>query len=352
MSPVISPKITLKILPVLHGDAICVQFVGNDGKYHNIFVDGGFARTYSRTLKKEAERVIRDQEKIDLFIVTHTDQDHISGVLKFVRDYGEADMVSQYWFNYSPLDAVLNTASNKISIADGIKLRDYLKQRGKLPEHETTDDIRDVDCYGAKLTVLSPSKSVLEKYQELWQSTEQEQTREGLISSRGNDYAHSIGHLLKNSFREDKKLENRVSIAFLLELHDMSFLFLADSQPSTIVRALRSKGYSIENKLKVDYVKLSHHASKSNTSDELLSIIDCHKFMISANGKNRYFFPHKQALARVLAHAERDLSEHITFIFNYNNKVLQNIFTEEEKLTYNFSCLYPNENQNGFTIEL
>jgi beta-lactamase superfamily II metal-dependent hydrolase len=346
-----SPNIILKVLPVLHGDAFCIQFSGNDDKIHNIFIDGGFACTYLRTLKKEAKRVSDANEKIDLFIITHTDQDHISGVLKFVKDYGETNLVEQYWFNHSDVNMLSNKASNKISIPQGIKLREYLKNRGKLLEYDVTDEMDDIDCYGAKLIVLSPQKLILEEYKNLWNKEEKcpKKSSKKLISSEENDYSYSIEQLAKNSFREDSKLENGVSIAFLFQVHGKTILFLADSYPSTIINSFKDKGY---DKLKVDYVKLSHHASKSNTNDELLSFIDCDKYIISANGKNQYHFPHKESLARILNHSQRDFSRQITFIFNYNNNVLQNIFTEEEKRNYNFLCSYPNKNENGFTIKL
>lgn len=343
-----SPNIIIKVLPVKHGDAFCIQFLGNDDKIHNIFIDGGFAKTYRQTLKKEAQRVSNANEKIDLFIITHTDRDHISGVLKFVQDYGETNLVEQYWFNHSDVNMLSNKTDNKMSIYEGIKLREYLKNRGKLIKYDVTDEMDDFDCYGATLTVLSPSQLILENYKNLWNNKEK-QEKKAKITSEGNDYSYSIKQLAQKHFIEDSKIENGVSIAFIFQVHSKTILFLADSYPSTIINSLQNKGYK---KLKVDYVKLSHHASKSNLNEELLSFIDCDKYIISANGKNHYHFPHKESLARILTHSKRDFSKKITFIFNYNNELLQSLFTEEDKKNYNFSCSYPNTNENGFTIKL
>ena len=342
--------ITIRILPVLHGDAICLQFFGNDGRNHNIFIDGGFASTYSTTVKPEVEKIVQANEKIDLFVITHTDKDHIGGVIKFVKEYGERGIADKYWFNYSGLDVHLWTNTNEISIMDGITFRDHLIANSMLPDDEITDEVL-FNLYGAKIRVLSPTKLVLENYKLNWQKVEEEQDDSSLISG-GNDYGLSIEQLSRGMFREDAKLENKVSIAFIIEIYEKSILFLADSHPSVLVNGLMKLGFTKENKLRVDYVKLSHHGSKYNTNDELLSLLDCDRFIISANGKNRYSFPHKEALARVVNNSERNFNRHLIFYFNYNNDILRNIFTKDEMLNYNFTCIFPSENKHGATIIL
>jgi beta-lactamase superfamily II metal-dependent hydrolase len=342
-------KIKIQIQPALHGDSICLHFIGNDGKNHHIFIDGGVASTYPRTLKMEVEKVINANETIDLFVITHTDQDHIGGVIQFINDYGDADLVDRYWFNYSSLDVPLKAHTDEISIWDGIKLRDYLTRKSKLPEQELTSGIL-ANLYGAELRILSPTKLALDTYKINWQTKEEESL--SLIGVDGDDYELSIDRLSKAMFREDVKLENKISIAFVAEIYEKKILFLADSHPSVIINELEKRGYSKENKLHVDYAKLSHHASKFNTSNELLSLLDCQRFIISANGKNRYYLPHKEALARVLCNPERDYSKPIVFIFNYDNHILKKIFTKDELLTYNFSCIHPDEHDYGATILL
>ncbi len=342
-------KITIRILPVLHGDAICLQFFGNDGRNHNIFIDGGFAITYSKVLKPEVEKILQANKKIDLFVITHTDRDHIGGVIQLIKEYGEKGIVDIYWFNYSNLDNHLWSRANEISILDGITLRNYLIATSMLPEHEVTCEML-LNLYGAEIRVLSPTKPELENYKLNWQKLEEEQDYSPLIRGGRNDYGLSIEQLSKEVFREDGKLENKVSITFIFEIYNKSILFLADSRPSVIANRLMNLGYTKKNKLRVDYVKLSHHGSKYNTNDELLSLLDCHKFVISANGKNRYYFPHKEALARVINHSERNFKKHLNFFFNYDNDVLRNIFTKDEMLTYNFSCIFPSEKEHGATI--
>lgn len=341
---------TVKFMQVKNGDAICLRFFGDDQKYHNIFIDGGFADTYVRTLQKEARRVVDSGEKIDLFIITHTDLDHISGVLKFVKEFGNTDLVEKYWYNYSKSDVEVPSSDSQISIGQGIKLRDYLEQQGRLSNTNVTDEIFNADLFGAKLTVFSPSLSDLKDYQTLWdKEATTSDSKDGLIAGEKDDYECSIEQLIHNKFQEDTKLENRISISVLFQFRSKSILFLADSQPSSILNSLTRLGYSRSNKLKVDYVKLAHHGSKANTSAELLSCIECYSFVISANGRNH---PHKEVLARILKNPDRELSKPIHFVFNYNNAIIRNIFTDEEREKYNFACFNPNEGDNGYTVQL
>ena len=109
-----------------------------------------------------------------------------------------------------------------------------------------------------------------------------------------------------NKYEKDSDEDNKSSIAFIVHISDKdnkngkSILFLGDAFPDHIAQNLSDMGYSKENRLNLDYVKISHHASKGNTSDNLLDIIDCSKFIISTNGTNRDKFPHKEAFARIL----------------------------------------------------
>jgi len=337
----------------LHGDAIHLTFSGTDRLKHHIFIDGGFESTYRLTLKKEAERIRNSNEKIDLFVVTHTDHDHIGGVIRFIKDGENDGLVKQFWFNHSRQKIIRKTDENEISIGEGIELREYLLSKGLIPYPVITNDLPNFNLSGGRFIVLSPSQTILENYQSLWDKQAEEDTNNSEdISSEQNDHFFNIEELYLRSYQEDKKLENMVSIAFIFEYKEKTILFLADSSPSVVIKSLIELGYSAENRFKVDLVKLSHHGSKFNTSNELISIIDCQKFVISANGKNRFYFPHKEALSRVVKNPLRDLSKKIIFYFNYDNEILRRIFSEDEKVTYNFSCEYPEGEGNVLTINL
>lgn len=346
-------SINIKVLQVLFGDAIVINFKGNDGRYHNIFVDGGLISTYARTIGRETKKIVERGEKLDIFIITHIDQDHIGGVLKFLRENGEKNIVDEYWFNWSDNQEVqMLPNSCKISYSQGITLREFLKKNGNINSGTIHEGLESFNLFGAKITILSPNLEDFNYFKKKWTATEHQIQRRKRIVSAQDDYCASIENLSKKTFTEDTRIENRVGIAFLFEYHGKSIVFLADSHPSTIEKALKKRGFSKVNKLRVDMIKLSHHASKFNTSPELLELLDCNSFIISANGKNRYFLPHKETLSRILLNPGRKRNQEVSFIFNYDNSVIRSIFEESDFSSYNFNCFYPKGNENGYLIKL
>ncbi|MEH7495907.1 MBL fold metallo-hydrolase, partial [Neobacillus niacini] len=96
-------------------------------------------------------------------------------------------------------------------------------------------------------------------------------------------------------------------------------------------------GYSEKNKLKVDIMKVSHHASKKNTSTELLKMLDCTEFIISTDG-SKHGLPNKQSLARII----RIMKKPLTFYFNYSS--MNKIFSSQECEENNITCIFLNDN--------
>lgn len=100
-------------------------------------------------------------------------------------------------------------------------------------------------------------------------------------------------------------------------------LFLGDAHPSIIVSSLRELGYSGDNKLQIDLMKVSHHGSKANTSDELLDLIECKCFIISTDG-SRHGLPNKETIARIVA-KQSDCK-----IYFNNPRLIKEIFSTAE----------------------
>ncbi len=76
------------------------------------------------------------------------------------------------------------------------------------------------------------------------------------------------------------------------------------------------------NKIKADYVKVSHHGSINNTSCELLDLIDCDNYIISTNGY-RHKHPDRETVARIIHHKGRDYSNKRILYFNYSMKEIE-----------------------------
>ena len=345
----------IKFFTVGCGDAISIRFLGNDAKYHNILIDGGteFGDLYTNALKRKLQEIVDKEEIIDLWIITHIDDDHIGGILRFIKDEQIREQVdltkTKFWFNYSNFDYDTGLKDNNlISVSQGIRLRDFLAQHSKI-EDAITSKCSQIDFWGAKISILSPDNK---KFNELVKKREnkkikiRERKSIGLTSSQSNDYERKLEDFDLSKFKEDSSDENGVSIAFLFEHKGKKILFLSDSHPSVIVKSLIKLGYSKGKKIVVDYMQIAHHGSKRNTNDKLLQMIDCENFIISADGYNKHNLPNKETLARILKNYPCSRTK---FFITHKNNLTDSIFDVDESVN-NISFEFPESGANAIVI--
>lgn len=325
-------------LPTGCSDAIAIAFQDDTGQSRHLIIDGGYQKTYRSRLKKYLWDVRQRGEHISLWVITHTDSDHIGGVIEYLRDKEfrhETDLVRQFWFNWSTLE--LPPEEGEIGVRQGMELRDYLIRIGKHDGKDIDTTIPETDFHGARITILSPSPEKLEVSKTRWMRAEK------TMIGGGSDYHFTIETLLELPFQEDTSVWNGGSLAFLLEVHSKRVLFLGDSHPSTVTAALQGPPFfcSWEKPLQVDLVKVSHHGSSGNTSSELLELIDCRDFVFCANGVNAHGFPHKQCLARILD-SRKSKPGGARLMFNHPTPTFEEVFKVDEQVRerYNFEIVH------------
>lgn len=135
-------------------------------------------------------------------------------------------------------------------------------------------------------------------------------------------------------------IPNASSIAFILRCDGLSILMLGDSFPQPVEAFLRSQGYSEEHPLEVDFVKVAHHGSQHNTSNELLDIIKCNNYIISTSGA-QFYHPDRESIAHILCHSRRNPDEKVHLYFNYDLETIvtngkKKFLNEGEEEEYNF----------------
>ncbi|WP_415639929.1 ComEC/Rec2 family competence protein, partial [Paenibacillus lupini] len=287
--------VTLKILPAYDGDCLIINF-GQDDNKRNILIDGGRGATYSY-LKKAIIAIDTKKEFIDLLVVTHIDRDHIQGIITLFKDNEiNKATIKKVWFNSGKKllrffgendedaenrEIIINN-SPEVSINQGISFESLLETYSLYDDTIIYSPMM-IPLEGARLTILSPDIECLSKLNSAWQ-IEQMGDEVNVSRTSNQEYDQTLRELLENDFVEDASIPNGSSIAFLFEYCDQKVLFLGDSFPSVIEKELRDLGYSVENKLRVNAIKISHHASKYNTSSSLLEMIECENFIISTNG--------------------------------------------------------------------
>lgn len=349
---------TLRItsLPAGHGDCLLIEY----GK-RAMLIDGGTTGTYPR-LKQHLKKVFGDRKPhLDLFVITHIDADHIGGAVKLLED---ADVTyDDIWFN--GWNHLKEKAPPDVLGAKQAEVVSQLLRKRKLPWNEAfggkavviDGKPRKIKLPGKlSLTLLSPYRTQLHKLIPAWRK---ELELAGMVDRNGNPIPPKLRRggpsdilgrrridveaLVGEKFESDDKEANGSSIAFLLEYGKRRVLFTGDAHPGVLVDSLRY----VRNR-KIDLLKVSHHGSCGNTSEELLKRLRCRRYLISTNGAI-FEHPDATAIARIVKHGGRGKK---SLLFNYET-TFNNCWKDGTLCGhYRYEALYPETKEGGITIEL
>ena len=339
--------IKIKFLKAGNGDSILLS-INNGKENRNILVDGGIEETYYSNstglygeLENEIDSIRNKNEVIDLLILTHIDNDHICGLLKwFELDDKAHELVKNVWFNSGKLIAdYFNEPENKdlrvglkifsdtqTGVHEAIEYENYLLEKG-IWNQKIIIQGEELEEYGVKMQILSPDETQLKK---LLNEYKKVSTDTAYTSGKEKDWNKCIKDFIEEEtesdfkFNQDRSVKNGSSISFILTMGGKHFLFLADSHPKGIVTQLKALGCSKDRPLEVEAMKVSHHGSKANTSKELLEIVKTENYIISTNGSG-HNHPNKRTLARILS-----VNPNAIFHFNYEH-VRNDIFSAQDR---------------------
>ncbi|CAI9679591.1 MBL fold metallo-hydrolase [Elizabethkingia anophelis] len=338
----------IQFLQAFNGDSIWISFTDN-GVKKNILIDGGTSTTYSYTdknkkykdgdLKLLIESLKEKGEILDLVILTHIDDDHIDGFLKwFGKDKEAIRYVKRIWFNSGrAIKRYLNRVHKEVtslkfkenttltSVNQGVDFENYIRDKGVWDEEIIVQDNKLDLLNRIFFQILSPGDEKLEKLLKEWHKKRPESL---LDTSRKTDYSKTLKQLIEEDrFEEDNDPYNGSSIAFIVKSEESVYLFLGDSHPSEILKGLKNLKYDENNKLSVDMIKLSHHGSKKNNPIEIFKIVDTEKYVISTNG-DIHNHPDKVTIARIVA-----VNPKAKIYFNYPT-LISRIILEEDRLDF------------------
>lgn len=333
-------KMMIHMLKANNGDAFVIQHKDQKGEIHNLIIDGGTAGAYRGELKRMFETINR--EGIEAIFLTHADDDHIGGILKF---FSKVEMlnVSKVYYNSAGLlayefgkerikenELMLDISDVNHSYKQAISFDSLLCQKGIATNaHLIHNGLNNFKIGDIELKILSPTMEQLEVLSRRWKRESYPETDNGGTKS---DHKKAIRELWDKPDCLSNTITNDSSISFLFKYEQDIILFMGDANPEIIREALVKQGYSEENKIHLSFLKLSHHGSKHNISLDLLKMMSCNKYLISTNG-TRHGHPDKETLAKIIRN--RSNSDPVYFYFNYE---YGNIITEQEMKEYNVVC--------------
>ncbi len=309
------------------GDSILVST--DEGT--NILIDGGLVSTYTKSIKRKLTKV----KELDKVIVTHIDNDHICGIIALIKDNVRRKKIKKLWFNSCDVIKTLNSG-REIGAGQSIFLEKLLLKHNV--NYRSDIYLKENNCYSIKndilLTLLSPNKEDLDELEDRLRgedATHCNGKKAGEIANKKCSDSRTLKEIT-NNYKRDGSLNNKTSIAFILDYkNEQKFLFLADAHIEIINQSLKDLGYSKTNRLKVNFVKLSHHGSKHNINNDFLDLIDTTKFVTLTNC-SKFEHPDKETYSLILKNSFFQ-NKCIDFIFNYE-KAFKNKFLDIDSQEY------------------
>jgi len=322
-----------------NGDCILIQ-----SNNTNILIDGGTATSFSEWYPK-----IKALDKIDALFITHIDDDHTNGIIKFleVNEKSKTPIkIKSIYFNgieqlfnipteesdeyddkYDSINTCFENTEGveEVGFSEGTSLSYILKNKItniKVIHNENFKEIENIGDFTIEL--IGPSLNSIEELKNSWNDILDERLIKRKILTKNHknafeSYVNSLNEKLTvqqyissedfmdinsyadSKYEKDSSLANKTSFSFLLTYEDKSFLMLGDSHIETILDWLRKK----DDLLSLDAVKVSHHGSKFNINREFLELIDCNRYLISTNGK-KHNHPDIETLARIAKFSKKD----------------------------------------------
>lgn len=338
--------IRVEMLPAEHGDSILLEYGPGSAVKHRVLFDAGPETAYSgireRLLQLPASGAKR-RRKIDLFVVTHIDADHIEGVVKLLQDDEVALSPADVWFNDFNHLALLDdngVVPDRLGPEQGEFLGALLQEqkrpwnkafRGRPivvpPDGEPLPSWKGPG--GLVLTVLSPTGKTLIALRRSWRKVIQEagfqpgDRERALAQFAERRWAKEPSRRLGDENRRsslDNSVANGSSIAVLAEYGGRSLLLVGDAFADVLragIERLAEERGSPGAPFAVDLFKLSHHGSKKNMTPQLMAAVAATTYGVSSNGK-RFRHPDREALEIVVAGHTGPSAPNLAF--NYRTK--------------------------------
>lgn len=362
------PFFRIEMLPATYGDCLWIEY-GSDDDTHRVLIDGGPVGTYE-SIARRIDKMPQGERVFELIVLTHVDADHIEGLVRLFADKPLPFVVKNVWFNGW---RQMNDTQGLLGAKEGEFLSALLARRvpndawspGSKPwvVPEQGPLPRVTLPGGMIITLLSPTVPKLERMAKKWKAAVEKKGIEpgdleaawdllakdkkylpgkGLLGASPN-----LDTLLKKQFVKDQAAPNGSSIGFLAEYASKSALFLADTHPDVVAASIKRlcEERKIE-RLKVGAVKVSHHASKANTSDALLRLIDCPSWLVSTNG-DKFKHPHKPCMARIIKIARPK-----KFYFNYETSFTKPWISKTAQKKFKYKAIVRSKQQLTIRVPL
>lgn len=270
------------------GDCLRIRYCGTSGKYRNILVDSGTIR-FGAAFTRLCAEIQKNGEQVDLLIITHTDDDHLGGLLHMVRQGISVHADTVVMNHPDGFAAAPEHCDVPLSLRHNDMIFRSLSASDSVPRRAVKGEQIPLD--GAKLHILHPTQ---EKMSRLFGPVTVDTPL--AMDDRGVPLEVLAEKELPS---KDASCSNGASIIFIFEYAEKRLLFTGDAWAEDILDSVRSwaERERIETPVHFDAVKLPHHGSARNISEEWPKVIQTQQHLICADGRTH---PDKLTVAKLL----------------------------------------------------
>lgn len=305
-------KYEIDMLDVKAADAILIHFWDSDDndKEYIVLIDAG---NYSNG--KDVHDFIRkqyDSFKIDLAICSHCDKDHFGGfvwLLENMKNNPKSSVdikkmwiidpqnhISQEDVDNNIKDATLYKRARSVYDLDNKNLLDMLDEMENIEVVEPFSNVEDFAnehvAFDGLIEVIGPSieyyeKKVVDFRNDLEKSPTYDDEVESPDSRATTDSSQEIFSQALEDANDDSSSHNQTSVIFLFKPQTgKKYLFMGDAGREAMANLKYKEDFEqIKN---IHWLKVPHHGSKHNLSNELINTFNAHVAYISTEKKGHY----------------------------------------------------------------
>ncbi|WP_323688250.1 ComEC/Rec2 family competence protein [Rhizobium sp. AN69] len=302
---------TIKAIQADYGDSLFVAYGPNQQDLRYVLIDGELLTQPATSWRSWPSTRSRDRLRLEALVVTHYDFDHIGGIIELLKEPPSWLEIADVWFNGRK--HLIKT--DVLGSEDGDMLSKQLE--GRHPWNSAFGG-KAIKSGAGKITleggldvwVVSPDQPRLTKLAAAWPKvTDRVEKPADVLGATDVWPPGAFTAVASRPFKKDTSVANGSSIALMLGFGGKLALLTGDAHPDVVLKGITIHWPS--DRPKVSLLKLSHHGSKGNTSEQLLKAIECDRYLISTNG-DRFKHPDVTLFARILKVRKNPI-----FLFNY-----------------------------------
>jgi Metallo-beta-lactamase superfamily len=367
--------LALRVLQAEFGDCLILEF-GSAAAPRYILVDGGPPSNYEKHLRAELLALGQSGCSLQLVIASHVDNDHVIGLLdlftelldqkvndkpkiieveglwhnSFARTIGNGTDVEPrlrtLFANSNSANSIMANAGNAfLGIGEGQHLRLTATQlgvpinRGFDRDLVAPEDAPQAIALGnLTLQVVGPTEKSLGQLQKEW--LDWLDKHEDAIASADPYLAEKV----------DRSTPNLSSIMVLAQADSKKILLTGDGRGDHLVQGLGQAGLLDSNgSLHVDLLKMPHHGSVRNVTQDFLRTVTADTYVISANGRDGN---PDLAVLIWLVEAAREQQRPITIFVTNETLSTQKLVQEYRPDEYGYTLKLLGPDTNALRFEL